>query len=480
MWTVSQDSLHARLQVNRLFSDGMVLQQGREIPVWGTATPGAGIRLAFNKQHLVAVADEKGNWMGRLPAQVASAEGQAFEISGDGSEIIFQDVVVGEVWLCSGQSNMQYSLKQTDDGKVAIPTAHDPLLRWFEKKPKGPYTWTGTTPELAPDLSAVGYFYGRALRRELDVPVGLIVRAVGGTTIQRWVEPESVNGNPFLVDRIAEAQRRGEEIKTVETEKATYDKRNKPPADVATRMAELSNLSYYSHKFGGLYQRMIKPLQPYAIRGVIWYQGEFNNRAGQAFDYAAWQRTLIDGWRAAWGQGDFPFLYVQLQALGNATTPVMRNSQRLTLTQCSNTAMAVICDQSMGLHPPKKELTGERLALAARETVYEQEVVGLSPRLIAAAQHGGKFQLTFDHIGKGLRVKNDQLTGFMLCGPDGKFVQAQAEILSKNTVEVWAETISEARTVRYAWENNPRKNMSLENSGGLPASPFETKVFSTE
>jgi sialate O-acetylesterase len=401
-------------------------------------------------------------------------------VESNGVSVTIQDVVVGEVWVGSGQSNMALTMRESEDGRAAVASANHPLLRLF-KRPAGPgkqaTRWVSCTTQEVGDYSAVAYFFGKHLHERLDVPVGLILRAVGGTTIQRWVSPGSELRNEVLAAYVAEARRRKDEFARYEAERAKYDKRHRPPPETARWLAEMANLSYYRYPTGGLYRRMIRPLQPFAVRGVVWYQGEFNNRPGQARDYRHWQPMLIDGWRRDWGQEDLPFLFVQMQVLGNATTPLLRESQLKTLEQCPNTAMAVICDESAGLHPPLKKIAGDRLAIAARSLVYGEDFPHSGPTFQCLEVEDGKAVLTFEQVGDGLQSKGDVLSGFFVCGEDREFRPAEARISSGDRVTVWCAGIETPAAVRYAWLCDPRGIMSLYNSAGLPASPFRTDTY---
>jgi sialate O-acetylesterase len=466
-------SLQARLAVNGLFSKGAVLQQGMPIPVWGSADPGSTVTVALRGNSGTATSDKAGNWRLDLPAQQASNTVCELRIS-SANEVITRELWIGEVWLASGQSNMQYALRQTEDGKAAIPDANDPLLRVFMRSGRKRANWKAITPELAPGVSAVAYFFARQVRQTRKVPIGIIVRAVGGTTIQRWISPESWKENALITERVAAATARTGEFATLEAEKAKYDKRNPPLPAEAKRLAELGNLSYYRAKgFGGLYTRYIQPLQPFAIRGVIWYQGEFNNRPGQAADYGDWQQVLVDGWRKDWGQGDFPFLFVQMQVLGNGTTALLRESQASALTRCANSAMAVICDQSVGLHPPNKAIAGIRLAAAAESLAYASGAPPGGLTLSKATIEGSRMTLDFADVAEALTWKGEP-RGFFICGPDQRFLPAVIETEPPARIILSHPAISAVVAARYAWQNDPRDSMALFNSVDLPASPFRT------
>ncbi|MFC1652957.1 sialate O-acetylesterase [Planctomycetota bacterium] len=289
-----------------MFCEGAVLQQGMPVPVWGTATPGADMAIDFAGQHVETKTDAQGNWTAVLEPLMASDQERTMMIRGGGKSVDIGKILVGEVWIGSGQSNMALTMKEADDGRTALPDATHPFIRVF-KRPKGKKereSWHACTPSILEDFSAVAYFFGRHMHQNRHVPVGLIARSVGGTTIQRWIPQQACQGNPFIAAKMQEAERRKDEFARFEVEKGKYDKHNEPDGATVAWLAELSKLVYYRGQgYGGLYQRMIKPLQPYAIRGVIWYQGEFNNRSGQAYDYREWQATLVNSWRREWGQG---------------------------------------------------------------------------------------------------------------------------------------------------------------------------------
>ncbi len=469
------------VQVAAPFGDHMVLQRGMKIPIWGSAAEGQTITVTFAGQTKQGKANRAGRWHVVLDPLKASNESQTLTIQG-GGRIELTDVLVGEVWLASGQSNMQYSLSKTEDGKAALPEAMHSQIRIYQRPigKRGRDEWMACTPRTAAELSAVAYFFSKHLHEKLNVPIGIIVRAVGGTTIQRWVAPESIENNELIQKHMAEAKRRSQDFARYETERVKYDKRNKPSPEIQQFLTEMGQLAFYRGAgLGGLYGRMIQPLQPFAIRGVIWYQGEFNNRSGQAYDYREWQSCLVRGWRKAWGQGDFPFLFVQMQVLGNATTALLRESQTTTLDRCPNTAMAVICDQSAGLHPPYKNIAGERLAMAARSLAYQETMPPMGPILKSHHRENGKVILTFRHVGEGLKAKGGHLKGFMAAGADEKFHPAQARIISRDQVEVSSELVPQPAAVRYAWLKDPRQVMTLFNSTDLPASPFRTDEFSS-
>jgi sialate O-acetylesterase len=438
----------AGVEPNNLFTDGMVLQQGKKAPVWGTARPGEAITVKFAGQEVKTAADKDGKWIVALEPLSASSEPATMTITGDYT-ITIHDVLVGEVWIASGQSNMQWPVKLSADAETTIAAANDPLLRFYTVPRRGAdqpeieaqARWEPCTPQTVPDFSAVAYAFAQDLRAARKVPVGIINTNVGGTPAEAWTSRAVLESDADL----------------------------KPLLEIKNKGAQTPTV---------LYNAMIAPLVPYAIQGAIWYQGESN--AGNAKLYAKLFPAMIRNWRDAFGQGDFPFLFVQLAPfMARTEEPVqsgwaeLREAQLDTLTASPNTGMAVITDlgDEKDIHPKRKQPVGARLALAARKLAYGEDLVYSGPIFKEMKVEGNKAVLTFDHVGGGLAAKDGPLTGFAIAGPDGQFVKAQAEIQG-DTVVVSAPEVSEPKAVRYGWANFPVVN--LTNKEGLPASPFRT------
>jgi sialate O-acetylesterase len=438
----------AGVEPNNLFTDGMVLQQAKKAPVWGTARPGEAITVKFAGQEVKTTAGQDGRWMVALEPLKASSEPSILTITGDYA-ITIQDVLVGEVWLASGQSNMQWPVKASADPDTTIAAANDPLLRFYtvprrgadepESEPQA--RWEHCTPRTVPEFSAVAYAFARDLRTALKVPVGIVNTNYGGTPAEAWTSRPVLDADPEL----------------------------KPLLDIKGKGAQNPTV---------LYNAMIAPLVPYAIQGAIWYQGESN--AGNAKLYQKLFPAMIKNWRDAFGQGDFPFLFVQLAPfMARVDEPVqsgwaeLREAQLLTLTASPNTGMAVITDlgDEKDIHPKQKQPVGARLARAARKLAYGEDIVYSGPIFREMKVEGNKAVLHFDHTGTGLVAKDGPLSGFAVAGPDGRFVKAQAEIQG-DTVAVSAPGVDEPKAVRYGWANFPVVN--LTNKEGLPASPFRT------
>jgi len=473
------------------FGDHAVVQRGMPVPVWGKADPGSNVVVRFAGQEKTAAADKSGRWLVRLDPLEASATGQSLTVKVEnGPPIVRQDLLVGEVWVCSGQSNMAFVLRGAIGAEQVMKTAGDAQLRLFgahatsvdEPAGKVGGAWVVDSPENAANFSAVGYFFGKELRQKLGVPVGLIRSAVGGTVAEAWTPRADLETNPTLkplLDQQAklvadyparlENYRQNEaklladyEDKLAKAKVAGLEPPKKPqpppsPAQSANRPS-------------GLYNGSIAPLVPYAIRGAIWYQGESNSSRGK--EYRTLFPAMIGSWRKAWGQGDFPFLFVQITP-HNGMTPELREAQRVTTETTPNTAMAVTVDvgDATDIHPKQKQPIGHRLALAARALAYGEKIEYSGPTYDAMSVSGNRVTLTFEHLGGGLVAKDGALRGFTIAGADGKFSPAQASIEGP-TIVVSSESIPEPVAVRYGWANVP--DVNLYNQAGLPASPFET------
>lgn len=444
----------AEVKPNGLFQDGMVLQRDRDVPVWGTADPGEKVAVSFRDQSVEAQAGPDGKWRATLKPLKAGGGPEALKIGG--REI--KDVLVGDVWLCSGQSNMQWPMSACDNSE-AIANAKDDQIRFFTVPRRGtpapepdvPGKWEHCAPESAKDFSAVAYYFGRDLRKALDVPIGLIGTNYGGTPAEAWTTKEALDSYPDLGHYAAAADT--EKLKAIPAERLPH------------APAALSNA-------------MIRPLVPFAIRGAIWYQGESN--AGRAYEYRTLFPAMIRDWRTLWGQGDFPFLFVQLApfkaiqpAPGDSDWAELREAQLLTTKVVPNSAMAVITDvgDEKDIHPKQKEPVGSRLALAALALSHGKDVAYSGPTYKEATFGGGKAVVSFKHVGKGLVAKGGPLTGFAIAGRDGKFVAAEAKIDGK-TVVVSSPQVPEPVAVRFGWADFPVVN--FWNEDGLPASPFRT------
>jgi sialate O-acetylesterase len=413
------------------------------------------------------------------------------EISGDNT-VTINNVLVGEVWLCSGQSNMAFQLYRANNAAEAIPAAQDAELRLFtvhadnSDRPKDDVTgaWSETTPGSVSNFSAVAYFFGRDLRRALKVPVGLISSSVGGTPAEAWTARPVLEADPELkkilvrheeavqkYDPASSAAKHKEDMEKHKEAVAQAKAEGKPVPKAPTAPA---NPSRSSSRPSALYNAMIAPLEPYAIAGVIWYQGEANS--GRAAEYQKLFPAMIKNWRQAWGEGDFPFLFVQIAPFFRMT-PEIREAQLLTWQKVPRTGMAVITDigNEQDIHPTKKEPVGDRLALAARAIAYGEKIEYSGPVYDSMKIKGDKIVLSFKHTGGELMsmTKDPELKGFTIAGADGQFTEAVAKIDGEKVV-VSSASVAKPAAVRYGWANTP--NVNLFNKEGLPATPFRTDV----
>ncbi|GMV81424.1 MAG: 9-O-acetylesterase [Planctomycetota bacterium] len=484
-------SAKAEVKLARVFGEHMVLQRDIKVPVWGTATAGEEVSVIFNGQTVKAKADEHGRWKAILEPMAA---GGPFEMTVQaGNTLSLKDVLVGEVWVASGQSNMEWVVKNSRDSGEEIKTAEFPQIRMFTVKKKVSMepltdcegTWQVCSPQTVSAFSAVGYFFARDLHAQLKVPVGVIHTSWGGTPAQAWTRKETLANDPDLktyVERLEKALLEYPKIKAdfdekmkswVEADKKAKEAKEKSPPKPRGPMGP-----DHPHSAAGLYNGMIAPLIPYAIKGAIWYQGESN--AGEADRYAKLFPALIRNWREDWAQGDFPFLFVQLagymKRMDQPTDddwPRLRESQTKTLA-LPNTGMAVAIDigEENDIHPKNKQDVGKRLALAARKVAYGEELVFSGPLYEKAEFADGAVRVSFTHVGGGLTAKDgDTVKGFSVAGEDKKWVWAQAKI-DGSGVLVSSPEVATPVAVRYAWANTPDAN--LYNKEGLPAVPFRS------
>ncbi|MFC1715821.1 sialate O-acetylesterase [Candidatus Poribacteria bacterium] len=481
----------ADVKLPAIIGDNMVLQSGMETPIWGTADPGEKVTVTMGDQRVLTVADDAGKWKVALTQWET---GGPFEVTIAGNnEITLQNVLVGEVWICSGQSNMQWAVKNSVNPEEEIAAANYPRIRLFSVKrtvadePQDDVegSWSECSPETVGWFSGVGYFFGRALHREMDVPIGLIHTSWGGTPAESWTSMSMLESDPVLKpildtwdQRMEEYPQKMEEHKEIIAKWEEESKKAEAEGIEVPRRPRPPIGPNHPHKPSCLYNAMIAPLLNYSIKGAIWYQGEAN--AGRAYQYRKLFPAMIYDWRQAWDQGDFPFLFVQLADFMKIDPlPVesawaeLREAQLMTL-DLPNTGMAVAIDvgETDDIHPKNKQDVGKRLARWALAETYGHDIVYSGPIYRSMAVKKDKIILRFDHVGDGLEAKvGGPLKGFAVAGQNMKFVWADAEIKG-NKVIVWSERVSKPIAVRYGWANNPVCN--LYNSAGLPASPFRT------
>ncbi|MGB0083355.1 MAG: sialate O-acetylesterase [Terracidiphilus sp.] len=473
---------------NALFSDHAVLQSGMPIPVWGTAIPGEKIVVKIGKQTKSTTADADGRWMVRL-GKMKPGGPFVMTIAGKNT-ITVNDVLVGEDWIGSGQSNMAFTVSVkaaryagmlNEDQEIAA--ANYPQLRIFMAETKKSYepqdeikgSWKIATPENAPAFSAVAYLFGRDLNQALHEPIGMVVVAYGGSTAEAWIPRTVVANDPQMSPML---NRFDELYKFFNAQPgATTDQAPPSPQTINARPAKpgpLRDPVQDQHQPTVLYNGMIHPILPFAMRGVIWYQGEsiVGGKAGVAL-YPHVMESLVTDWRAEWGEGDFPFYCVQLPPLKNVSNnPAVREAQSKLLS-LPNTGMAVTLDvgDPANVHPKDKEPVGDRLSRIALANVYHRKIEYSGPVYAGMKVQGQSIVIRFTHA-DGLTSKGGPLLWFQIAGPDGRYVDAAAYIVG-STVIVHSDQITEPVSVRYAWDNYPQ-GANLVNGAGLPAAPFRT------
>jgi sialate O-acetylesterase len=490
---LSVPALRADVKPHALVSEGMVLQQGVKCPIWGTCDKDENVTVTFEVpdqgiSYSGQFQSREGKWRFDLPALKAGGP-YALTIKGKNT-VTLKDVLIGEVWVASGQSNMQWSINAGETPKEIKDAAKHPKIRLFtvpnrpadEPQKEVMSKWVHCTPDTVGNFSAVAYHFGVALHKARHVPVGIIHSSWGGTICEAWAPKGHIERNA--------------EIKHLwDNYQAKYPK---TLADYLTALAKY-NLELEKHKKEGtkppatlkapnnpannpnrpavLYNGMIANLQPYAIKGAIWYQGESN--AGRAYQYRTLFPAMIQSWRDTWNNPEMPFLFVQLAPFmkiekepQESAWAELREAQLMTL-KLKNTGMAVITDigDPKDIHPKPKKPVGDRLALAARGIAYGEPITYSGPLYTSNRINDNKMILSFKSVGKGLEAREGELMGFTIAGEDKKFYNAKA-VIEGNTVVVSCDKVTKPAAVRYGWANCPVVN--LWNKDGLPASPFRT------
>ncbi len=496
---LSQGFAMAEVKLPRIFGNNMVLQREMHVPVWGWADAEEEITISLSKDddasetvHTDTVkADEKGKWQVQLPATSAGGP-YTLKVVG-GNTIEFTNILFGEVWVCSGQSNMAWGVHTSNNSQEEIAAADYPDIRLFHipkecsglPSPDVNAEWRPTSPDSVRHFSAVAYFFGRHVHKEIGVPIGLINASWGGTRIEAWTAPEGFDLVPALTN-IAD------EIRDI-----NRNYRNRLPEKmkemeewIAETREALENdsiiyeMPIFHHPLNpqgrptAIYNNMIYPLVPYAIRGALWYQGESNMKEGMV--YYEKMKALIKGWREIWNQGEFPFYFVQLCPWGgydrNDPTHLPRIWEAQTATlELPNTGMVVTTDigNVRDIHPRNKQDVGLRLALWALAKTYNKtDLVCSGPLYKSMKVEGDKIRISFDHVGGGLLSRDDeQLSWFQIAGEDKQFVDAEA-VVDGDTVVVSSDEVQSPVAVRFGWNQIAEPN--LMNKEGLPASPFRT------
>ena len=500
-------AVRAELSLPHFFSDHMVLQRERSAAIWGTASAGAEVTVSFKGESVSAKADEKGAWKVEIPTGLADGVGADLTVSAGEENVVLADVLVGEVWFASGQSNMYFTMDRVEEYEPLIAESNHPGLRMFnaplvtavEAREDIEGEWTLATPETVPGYSAVAFFFARKLHLDLGIPVGVIKSAWGGKPVETFTSREALStlpGTKALVERAIEADARFDqekamaayEAKTREWEAAIAAWRKLSPEErakkrPARRPSEPKRALDTEGQPGVLFNSMIHPFAGYTMRGAIWYQGEGNAKPG-AVPYDQTLPLLINDWRERWGD-EFSFYFVQLANFREPSTepgnqdpwPLLQDRMRLVLDTTPKTGMAIINDigETDDIHPKNKKDVGERLALWALAKDYDRDLDVYSGPLYRASEGSeGKIRVTFDQVGSGLKSRDgERLQRFEIAGDDKVWHWADAEIDGKDSVVVSSPEVKKPVAVRYAWASNP-EGANLVNSEGLPASVFRT------
>lgn len=468
------------LQMSDMYSDNMVLQHGQTLTIRGKANAGESVQVKIAGQKKKTVAASNGKWMVMLDPLKAGGP-YTLSISAGKKELIYNNVLAGEVWLCSGQSNMEFWLDWAATGKRDIPQASNDQIRLFDMKARWRtnaeewqasvldslnhlqyYTdasWTVCSPETAGRFSAIAYYFGKMLQDSLKVPVGLICNAIGGSPAEAWVDRRTLEyefpailrnwtKNDFIQDWV-----RGRAELNVKKSTSRFQRHPYEPCY--------------------LYEAGILPLQQYPIKGVIWYQGESNAHNKDAHEKLF--KLLVQSWRKNWNNADMPFYYVQLSSLNRPSWPWFRDSQRRLMEEIPHTGMAVCTDRgdSLDVHPTRKQEVGERLARWALNKTYGHDIVPSGPLYKSVTFHKNMAFVSFDYA-EGMKAsEGEELRTFEIAGEDQVFYPASA-VVEGNQIKVWSDKVKEPKVVRYAWQPFTRAN--LVNGAGLPASTFRSDM----
>lgn len=480
----------AELMLPSLFGDHMVVQRDQPIRVWGWTDPNIEVMARLADRQASSKSDANGRFDIQLKGLPA---GGPFElvVTAQDQEKRFQDVLSGEVWICSGQSNMQWSVGQSNDAALECLAANNDQIRLISvpqvgvQEPQRDFngSWSKANPDTVRDFSAVGYFFGRQLQQTLNVPIGLIDDAWGGSAAEAWVPKD-------VLDDDGRFQPLMEQWETMmanyDFEKLTATWQQKREAWVAggkkgNAPRAPRNMANGNQRPANIYNGVLHPTVGYGIRGVIWYQGESNS--SRAYQYRDLFPLMIQTWRELWDQGDFPFYYVQLaDFMAETESPAesawaeLREAQTMTMDKLDNVGQAVIINlgEASDIHPKNKQDVAKRLARWALAKDYGYEISYRSPQYTSMTQAAnGRLRVDFDHVGEGLDTfDTNRLVGFTIAGDDKVFHDAEAKMVDRDTVEVWSTDVDAPVAVRYGWADNPVCN--VQSKAGLPLTPFRT------
>jgi sialate O-acetylesterase len=516
----------AQLRMPAIISDHMVLQADANDPIWGWAQPNEPVTVKIDGQIHICRSDATGKWMVKLDPIPSSNQPLEMIIFVAGGKIVIRDILVGQVWLASGQSNMEMPLTQVNNSQYEIAHADFPAMRFFKIRravsgiPLSDFSdsdykmgpditspaddsygkWRICSPQTVAagplGFSAAAYFFGRKLHNDINEPVGLIDSSFDGSPADSWTPLETLTSDPELSPVTQQYQAA---MNAFPAQHTAWEIEIKKWELIAARTGK-NHISlparppepYFGHQNSryrpaGLYNAMINPLVPFRIKGVIWYQGEIN--VSRPFQYRKLLGSLIRSWRNKWNQDNFPFFFVQLARFSKTwvapdSWAQLREAQLLTLQDVPNAAMAVTIDipgDANNIHPVNKQEVGRRLALIALARSYNRNIEYSGPIYKSMKIEPGRIIIDFDHTDSGLTSKGEELRGFTIAGADQKFVAAQARILTQQNcgsipiskIIVWSPAVELPIAVRYAWSDNP-EGANLYNNSGLPASPFRT------
>ncbi|MCE9607463.1 MAG: sialate O-acetylesterase [Planctomycetia bacterium] len=489
----------ADVKLPAIFTSHMVLQRDLANPIWGTAAPGEEVTVTIGDQKVATKAGDDGKWRVKL-APLGLGAPLTLTIQGK-NQVVIDDVLVGEVWVCSGQSNMQWEVAQSTNAELEIATAKYPQIRFISvpqigtQEPQSDFkgSWSVCSPETVGKFSAVGYFFGRQLHQQLGVPVGLIDDAWGGSACEAWINRDKLTKDGRFSELIAmwEEKEKGYDKAKADVAHAAAMEKFKVDLEAAKAAGKPlprapghpGNQFTGNSRPGNIYNGVLLPTIGYGIKGAIWYQGESN--AGRAYQYRDLFPFMIKNWRDEWAQGDFPFYWVQLADFlavkpepGESSWAELREAQTLTMDKLPKTGEAVIIDigEADDIHPRNKLDVGNRLARWALAKDYGVKVNYQSPRYKSMeVADDGKVTVTFDHVGSGLTtVESKDVKGFALAGEDQKWYWAEAAIspTANNQVIVSSAKVKKPVAVRYAWADNPICNLNSKED--LPATPFRS------
>ena len=491
--TINQAS--AALRLADIFTDGMVLQRDKPVAIWGEAEPGEEVTVAFAGQEKNTKADASGSWSLRLDPMPASAESRTLTVytSIGSHQSTIGNILVGEVWIAGGQSNMQFFLRNAKEAPDVLPTLNNPMIRFytvprmegFETNPPPSAQWLPASGKAAETFSAVAWFFAADIQKRLGIPVGVVSCNLGASFCEAWMSAEQLRKVPslaYLADQYDQQLKKydPEEVKAFKEEEKKWlvaDRKTRGPRPQ-------SPPNPYSRKVGtALYRTMLSRIIPFTVRGAIWYQGEGNANDLRGYEYRTLFPALIQSWREEFQNPDMPFYFVQIAPFewlgdkkGGTLWAELREAQLLTWKNTPNTGMVVPADwgEKADIHPKHKQPVGERLARFARRDCYgESDLCVSGPIYRSSEKKNGTIVVSFDHLGKGLEARG-ALEGFEICGEDRNFLPVEARI-EGNTVVVSSGDVASPVAVRYDWKNwfVP----TLFNVDGLPASPFRTDDF---